>query len=293
MNKKENVTLVKGFELKENGHLFCREYDFGLASEIIGKTFDLNIPDTELELCAKGFHACDNIGKVKCFYDEGVYFNILVETAYFEDAEKYVFSKFTVLSELVIRTGNYNTGDYNTGDYNTGDYNTGNCNTRDCNTGNSNTGSKNTGDYNTGNYNTGDRNTGYRNTGDYNTGNYNTGHRNTGYRNTGDDNTGDDNTGDDNTGHGNTGHGNTGYRNTGNWNTGDWNLTNNSAGFFAIKEPKAYCFDEITNYTVSEFRVKFNLILNRVPTYENLIKLPNATEEKVNAYLKRYAEVKK
>ena len=198
-------------------------------------------------------------------------------------------------------TGNSNSGDWNSGDLNSGDLNTGNRNTGDLNSGNWNTGNRNTGDSNSGNWNTGNRNTG-----DWNTGDRNTGYRNTGYWNTGDRNTGDSNTGNSNTGNSNTGNRNSGNWNTGNWNTGDWNtgnwnigdrntggrnLCNYSAGFFCYEEPKATCFGLPTELTFEEFQDKYSVILEAEPTFEKLMKLPNATEDIVNAYLEKMKNI--
>jgi hypothetical protein len=134
-----------------------------------------------------------------------------------------------------------------------------------------------------GNWNTGDGNTGYRNTGYRNTGNCNTGDCNTGDRNTGDWNTGDWNTGDGNTGDRNTGDNNTGYR----------NLCNFSSGFFGTEEPKATCFGLPTQFTFAEFRDKFWDIITEEPSFDLLMLLPNATEERVKAYLEKYEALKK
>lgn len=85
---------------------------------------------------------------------------------------------------------------------------------------------------------------------------------------------------------------NTGNSNTGDWNTGDRNLCDNSSGFFCMEEPKAICFDSPTKLKVSEFRKKFNKVIENEPTFESLMKLPNATENVVNKYLKKYNKLK-
>jgi hypothetical protein len=51
MNFKENITLIKGFQLREDGHLACKNYDFGHIDEIEGKTFTLDCNDDDLKLC--------------------------------------------------------------------------------------------------------------------------------------------------------------------------------------------------------------------------------------------------
>ena len=245
MNFKENITLIKGFILREDGNLVCKNYDFGHIDEIEGKTFTVECEEKDLILCEKGFHACDCLGKTDMFYstknENHRFFDIFVKRAFFENAEKFVFKSFTVKKQIRL-----------TNDRNTGDYNTGNSNTSNSNTGNSNTGNSNTGDLNTGNSNTGYRNTGNSNTGDWNTGDWNTGDRNTGER----------------------------------------NLTNFSSGFFAIEEPKAYCFGKPTEYTHDEFRRKFENIIYAEPCFDVLMQLPNADEETVKRYLEKYEKNK-
>jgi hypothetical protein len=292
MEKTENVTLYKGFEKKEDGTLWCRDYCFGQESEIVGKTFTLNNKEP-LVMCKNGFHACDGLGKTLEFYPKdgkNVFYIIRAKEAYYEDAKKMVFRTFNVIKEagLDVLDGNYNTGDGNTGYGNTGSRNTGDGNTGYGNTGGGNTGSRNTGDCNTGS-----RNTGSRNTGDGNTGYGNTGGGNTGDYNTGDCNTGNYNTGDGNTGYYNTGSRNTGSRNTGDGNTGSRNLCNNSAGFFAIEEPKADCFGLPTKFTISEFRDRFTDIIYTTPSFDNLMKLPNASKELAEAYMEKFNRLKK
>jgi hypothetical protein len=241
MNKKENVTLYKGFNRHEDGTLWCRDFCFGKEDEIIGKTFTIG-NDKPLKMCENGFHACDCIGKTLSFYDYSAnttFYEVRVKKAYFKDAEKFVFRSFKVLSKYDFsndNTGNRNTGNRNTGNWNTGNRNTGNRNTGGCNTGNWNTGDWNTGDWNTGSWNTGDWN-------------------------------------------------------TGSWNTGNWNLCDYSNGFYCTEEPKAKCFNKETQYTVSEFRKKYYDIINSEPTFENLMKLPNATKKTVEEYLHRYNEL--
>ncbi|MDR2652682.1 MAG: pentapeptide repeat-containing protein [Prevotellaceae bacterium] len=202
MHLKENIKLIKGFKLTD-GNLYCRDYNFGAYSEIVDKTFKLDCKEEDLKMCEHGFHACDCVGKVDSFYPlngQNRFFEIFVKKAFYEDAEKYVFTEFKVVGEINIP--NYNTGDRNTGDYNTGD------------------------------------------------------------------------------------------RNTGYGNTGDRNLTNYSAGFFAIEEPKASCFGNPTKFTVQQFREKFIDIIKAEPTVENLMLLPNATKSKVEEYIKKYEQLK-
>ena len=208
MNKKENVTLYKGFNRHEDGTLWCRDFCFGKEDEIIGKTFTIG-NDKPLKMCENGFHACDCIGKTLSFYDYSAnttFYEVRVKKAYFKDAEKFVFRSFKVLSKYDF--SHDHTGRCNTGDCNTGNWNTGNCNTGDCNTGN-------------------------------------------------------------------------------------WNLCDYSNGFYCTEEPKAKCFNKETQYTVSEFRKKYYDIINSEPTFENLMKLPNATKKTVEEYLHRYNELNK
>jgi hypothetical protein len=291
MNFKENITLIKGFKL-ENGHVWCKDYDFGHIDEIEGKTFTLDCDEKDLKLCKKGFHACDCLGKIDPFYkidnDDNRFFNIFVEKAFFEDAEKFVFKSFTVKKQIEHRNNGYkNTGKKNIVDSNTDDSNIVDQNILDLNTGNRNTGNRNTG-----NRNNGDRNTDDRNTGDENTGYKNTGKKNTGDNNTGEGNTGDNNTGDWNTGNWNIGYNNTGNYNIGVYNIGDRNLTNFSSGFFATEEPKTYCFGKPTEYTYSEFKEKFEDIINEEPNFDTLMLLPNADKDIVEQYLEKYEYLK-
>ena len=202
MEKTENVTLYKGFEKREDGTLWCRDYCFGQESEIVGKTFTLNNKEP-LVMCGNGFHACDGLGKTLEFYPKdgkNVFYIIRAKEAYYEDAKKMVFRTFNVIkeAELDVLDGNYNTGSRNTGGGNTGD-----CNTGDC------------------------------------------------------------------------------------------NLCNNSAGFFTIEEPKADCFGLPTEFTISEFRDKFGDIIYTTPSFDNLMKLPNATKELVEAYMEKFNSLKK
>jgi hypothetical protein len=275
MHIKKNITLIKGFEMRENGHLFCKDYDFGRIDEIAGKTFTLDRKDDDLKLCERGFHACDCLGKTSLFYEidkeNCVFFSIFVENAFFENAEKFVFKSFTVKER--IDTQKLISEDYNAGDCNVG--------------------YRNIGDHNTGKHNTGDRNTGRRNTGRRNTGDCNTGHFNTGDFNTGDCNTGDYNTGDYNTGHCNTGDCNTGNYNTGDRNTGSRNLTNHSSGFFAFEEPLAFCFGKPTDYTHAKFTEVFKDIIIHEPCFDSLMRLPNASKETVEMYLTKLEAFKK
>jgi len=169
LHKATNVTLYKGFHIKD-GHAWCLDYDFGRVDEMVGKTFDLGIPDEELRLCKVGFHACDLLAKTKKYYPDAEavvrYFRIKVPVAWYADATKYVFSRFTVedcVDPIGLIGGLGNTGSVNTGGYNTGDFNRG-----DCNSGSNNVGRRNAGSSNTGN-----RNTGTWNTGSYNTGSFN------------------------------------------------------------------------------------------------------------------------
>jgi hypothetical protein len=65
-------------------------------------------------------------------------------------------------------------------------------------------------------------------------------------------------------------------------------LTNFSSGFFAIEEPKAFCFGKPTEYTHMQFAKKFNNIIISEPCFDNLMQLPNADEETVKRYLEKY-----
>lgn len=137
MNTKENITLIKGFGLRKDGHLFCNDFDFGHIDEVVGKTFTLDDKEEDLVLCERGFHACDCIGKVDLFYRVGGknhrFFKISVKKAFFKDAEKFVFKSFTVKEPVIQGLVGCNTGDRNTGDWNAGHCNTGDWNTGDRN----------------------------------------------------------------------------------------------------------------------------------------------------------------
>ena len=91
-----------------------------------------------------------------------------------------------------------------------------------------------------------------------------------------------------NAGDWNAGDWNAGDWNIGNWNTGDRNLTNHASGFFAFEEPKASCFGKPTVYTHKEFYQKFGAVIIDDPSFDNLMKLPNADGETVRRYLEKW-----
>lgn len=310
MEVRENVNLVKGFELG-NSRLYCRDYDFGPIDEIIGKTFTIKCEESELELCEKGFHASDCLGKTDLIYpiaDKNKrFYKIFVERAFFKEADKFVFKSFTVKKQITLtfdnagyeNTGDYNFGKRNAGYKNTGDYNSGNRNAGDWNTGSGNSGNRNVG-----NRNVGSRNVGYKNVGDANVGNNNIGNNNIGSENSGNYNIGDANVGRRNAGYSNVGDYNSGSENIGNHNSGDWNcgnfntgyhnLTDCSSGFFCTERPKAYCFNKITEYTHEEFSEAFaHIIFKKYPCFSELMSLPNATEELVKEYLQKLNNLRK
>jgi hypothetical protein len=208
----------------------------------IGKWYEV---EGELVECKNGFHFCQSMSGVWCYYNKPNTRICKIEARDILDTKvepgsdhKRVCRMIKITEELRIeKDSQQNTGYCNTGDRNTGSSNTGNSNTGYYNTGNSNTGYCNTSDRNTGDRNTGYCNTGDRNTGSSNTGDYNTGSSNTGYRNTGNCNTGDHNTG---------------YCNTGDRNT----------GYFELGEPKVTSFGVKTQYTYDEFWYKFSYAAN-------------------------------
>lgn len=166
-------TGYKGFNVKEDGTLYCRNMTFkvGEVAQVQGAPI----------ICENGIHFCWNLNDVHEYYNLATCVICEVEpvgdVVADTDGKKCCTNKLKLLrlltKEEVLRisnSGTDNTGFVNSGDCNTGDCNTGNRNTGDCNTGN-----RNTGDWNTGKRNTGDRNTGDCNTGDWNTGDCNTG----------------------------------------------------------------------------------------------------------------------
>ncbi len=257
-------TGYKGFNVREDGTLYCRNMTFkvGEIAEVKG----------EPVICENGIHFCWELNDVHTYYNLTSCVICEVEpvgdVVADSDGKKCCTNKLKLIrmltKEEVLKISN--SGSNNTGVINTGDCNTGDCNTGDCNTG----------DWNTGDWNTGDRNTGDWNTGDWNTGNRNTGDRNTGDRNTGDCNTGD--------------------RNTGDCNTGDWNTGNRNTGFFNQKENKCYIFDKLSDMTPTEFRnSKYHRAIRSAPFvltewiyYTEEEKANDKAKELIGGYLKKY-----
>ena len=123
--------------------------------------------------------------------------------------------------------------------------------------------------------------------------------------NMGKNNTGHSNTGDSNTGNSNTGDRNTGDRNTGYGNTGDYNATNYSSGCFCTEEPKLRFFDEESDMTIQEWRnsdtycfLPYALTMDWFAKLTKANKkiletIPNYTEEKMIALIKKMEEARK
>ena len=111
--------------------------------------------DGEIELCARGFHFCEQPSGVWAYYNQPGTRVFKVEAEEVLDTPREPGADFKrccrrirLVEEIKI-DGARNTGNQNTGYQNTG--------------------ARNTGDWNTGDWNTGDWNTGYRNTGFFNT----------------------------------------------------------------------------------------------------------------------------
>jgi len=120
----------------------------------------------------------------------------------------------------------------------------------------------------------------------------NTGNGNTGYRNTGDRNTGYRNTGNGNTGDWNTGNGNTGDRNT-----GDGNAGNNHSGFFNIGDAPFIVFGDTADRTQFDFQLAYKLSKKLSSDekfdYNEFLKIPNATLNKIDKLHKEHIKLRK
>ena len=168
---KVKKTGYKGFNVREDGTLYCRNMTFkvGEIAEVKGAPV----------ICKNGIHFCWELNDVHTYYNLTSCVICEVEpvgdVVADSDGKKCCTNKLKLIrmltKEEVLRSSNSgsdNTGVINSGNRNTGDLNTGNRNTGDLNTGDRNTGNRNTGDWNTGDWNTGDWNTGDWNTGFFN-----------------------------------------------------------------------------------------------------------------------------
>ena len=188
---KLNRIGYKGFNVKEDGTLYCRDMTF--------KVGDMAEVKGPLVICKNGIHFCWNLNDVNDYYNlrDSVICEVepLGEIVADIDGKKCCTNKLKIKRMLtkeevlkISNTGNENTGyinsgDCNSGDCNSGDWNSGNWNSGDCNSGNWNSGNRNSGDWNSGNWNSGNWNSGDWNSGDWNSGNCNSGNCNSGFFN--------------------------------------------------------------------------------------------------------------
>ena len=281
---KLNRIGYKGFNVKEDGTLYCRDMTF--------KVGDMAEVKGPLVICKNGIHFCWNLNDVNDYYNlrDSVICEVepLGEIVADIDGKKCCTNKLKIKRMLtkeevlkISNTGNENTGYINSGDWNSGNWNSGDCNSGDWNSGNWNSGTRNSGDWNSGNRNSGNHNSGTRNSGDWNSGNRNSGNRNSGNRNSGTRNSGDWNSGNRNSGN----------RNSGDCNSGNWN-----SGFFNENENKCYIFDKLSDMTVLQFRnSRFYEALNSVPfiltewvEYTEEEKKADKAKALIGGYLKKY-----
>ena len=185
---KVNRIGYKGFNVKEDGTLYCRDMTFR-----VGEIAEVKGP---LVICENGIHFCWNLNDINDYYNlqENVVCEVepLGEIVADVDGKKCCTNKLKLLRMLTteevlkisntglgnsgyINSGNRNSGDWNSGNRNSGDRNSGNRNSGDWNSGDRNSGDYNSGDCNSGDYNSGDCNSGDRNSGDWNSGDWNSG----------------------------------------------------------------------------------------------------------------------
>ena len=250
----------KGFDVNENGELYCRDMVFRVG-EIVGVK-------GELEICKNGIHFCWNINDVNDYYTLKDHVICEVEplgnVVASDDGKKCCTNLIKIVrmltAEEVLRISN--SGEENTGYINSGNYNSGNYNLGDCNSGNRNSGSWNSGDMNYGSMNSGDWNSGNWNSGDWNSGNWNSGNCNSG------------------------------DCNSGNWNSGNWN-----SGFFNENENKCFIFDKISDFTVREFinskyytaLTSVSFVLTEWIEYSEEEKASDKSKALIGGYLKTYS----
>ena len=168
---KLNRIGYKGFNVKEDGTLYCRDMTF--------KVGDMAEVKGPLVICKNGIHFCWNLNDVNDYYNlrDSVICEVepLGEIVADIDGKKCCTNKLKIKRMLtkeevlkISNTGNENTGyinsgDCNSGDCNSGDWNSGNWNSGDCNSGNRNSGTRNSGDWNSGDCNSGNWNSGFFN----------------------------------------------------------------------------------------------------------------------------------
>lgn len=145
---KLNRIGYKGFNVKEDGTLYCRDMTF--------KVGDMAEVKGPLVICKNGIHFCWNLNDVNDYYNlrDSVICEVepLGEIVADIDGKKCCTNKLKIKRMLtkeevlkISNTGNENTGyinsgDCNSGDCNSGDWNSGNWNSGDCNSGNWNSG---------------------------------------------------------------------------------------------------------------------------------------------------------
>ena len=141
--EQKTIARMTGYKATD-ADMKCRDFEFE-----IGKWYEV---EGELEMCANGFHFCQQPSGPWAYYTQKgtrvwkIEAEEVLDLPFAPGADyKYVARRIRFVVE-VIATGYSNTGDSNTGYSNTGNSNTGNSNTGNSNTGYSNTGDRNTGD---------------------------------------------------------------------------------------------------------------------------------------------------
>ena len=140
---KLNRIGYKGFNVKEDGTLYCRDMTF--------KVGDMAEVKGPLVICKNGIHFCWNLNDVNDYYNlrDSVICEVepLGEIVADIDGKKCCTNKLKIKRMLtkeevlkISNTGNENTGYINSGDWNSGNRNSGNRNSGDWNSGNCNSG---------------------------------------------------------------------------------------------------------------------------------------------------------
>ena len=135
---KLNRIGYKGFNVKEDGTLYCRDMTF--------KVGDMAEVKGPLVICKNGIHFCWNLNDVNDYYNlrDSVICEVepLGEIVADIDGKKCCTNKLKIKRMLtkeevlkISNTGNENTGYINSGDCNSGDWNSGDCNSGNCNSG--------------------------------------------------------------------------------------------------------------------------------------------------------------
>ena len=135
---KLNRIGYKGFNVKEDGTLYCRDMTF--------KVGDMAEVKGPLVICKNGIHFCWNLNDVNDYYNlrDSVICEVepLGEIVADIDGKKCCTNKLKIKRMLtkeevlkISNTGNENTGYINSGTRNSGDCNSGDCNSGDWNSG--------------------------------------------------------------------------------------------------------------------------------------------------------------